>query len=79
MFDVISLFPSSMNVLYTWLAGHSVQCASISESPDMLLAEGKRCLAAGDANGAVECFQEACGLLWVVVSDPSDIIDTIWC
>ena len=29
----------------------------------MLLAEGKRCLAAGDANGAVECFQQVCGLL----------------
>ena len=28
-----------------------------------LLAEGKRCLAAGDANGAVENFQEACALM----------------
>lgn len=39
-------------------------CASgSSDSPDQLLAEGKRCLAAGDTTGAVEYFQEACGLL----------------
>lgn len=25
-----------------------------------LMADGKKCLAAGDANGAVEFFQEAC-------------------
>lgn len=35
--------------------------------PDKQIANGKRCLAAGDANGAVECFQEACSLLWVAV------------
>ena len=53
----------TLHVLHGYSAIYRVQCANISESPDMLLAEGKRCLAAGDANGAVECFQEACGLL----------------
>lgn len=34
-------------------------------SPEELLAVGKKCLAAGDANGAVENFQEACSILLV--------------
>lgn len=37
--------------------------AGVDGGPDKLMANGKRCLAAGDANGAVECFQEACSLL----------------
>lgn len=32
-------------------------------SPDELLALGKKCLAAGDASGAVNHFQEACFML----------------
>ena len=32
-------------------------------SPEELLAIGKKCLAAGDASGAVENFQEACAIL----------------
>lgn len=51
------------------LACHYVICTppnrSQTEGRDSqeLLAEGKRCLAAGDANGAVENFQEACALM----------------
>ena len=32
-------------------------------SPEQLLANGKKCLAAGDAGGAVEYFQESCSIL----------------
>jgi len=32
-------------------------------SPDQLLEEGKKALAAGNVNEAVESFQEACGIL----------------
>jgi hypothetical protein len=32
-------------------------------SPEQLLALGKQCLAAGDATGAVDHFQDACSLL----------------
>jgi len=32
------------------------------------MAEGKRCLAAGDASEAVENFQEACALMYASVS-----------
>ena len=32
-----------------------------------LLAEGKRCFAAGDTASAVECFQDACAQLWVAL------------
>ena len=34
-------------------------------SPEQLLAMGKKCLAASDAIGAVDHFQEACSLLLV--------------
>ena len=34
-------------------------------SPEELLASGKKCLAAGDATGAVDNFQEACSVLYV--------------
>ena len=34
-------------------------------SPEQLLAMGKKCLAASDATGAVDHFQEACSLLLV--------------
>ena len=45
--------------LFHSISGNTPEAAS----PDQLIAEGKRCLAAGDANGAVECLQEACSLL----------------
>ena len=32
-------------------------------NPEELLAEGKKCLAAGDPNGAVENLQQVCALL----------------
>ena len=34
-----------------------------STDPEELLALGKKCLAAGDASGAVESFQEACSIM----------------
>ena len=43
----------------------------VESSPEELLAMGKKSLAAGDAAGAVESFQEACAIL-SVVSMPVD-------
>ena len=35
----------------------------VDYNPEELLAMGKKCLAAGDATGAVDHFQEACSIL----------------
>lgn len=45
-------------------SGSDEEEAQLQEcSPEQLLAMGKKCLAAGDATGAVDCFQDACSIL----------------